>query len=647
MLTVLYMDENGRAVCACGVCAGTFCGKADAMETRLSATIEQLPSAVELAREFGANPTIHDPANIVIQDTSSEVGRDGRSLAALDPEFPGSEFEIDLNFNTSLTTSQRQAFEDAAEVWESIILGDTRNVFFSDGSMIDDLVIDVFISNIDGQGGVLGQAGPSGFRPGSFGDDAFVSFAGFMQFDSADVAGLEAIGEFDEVVIHEMGHVLGVGTSPFWDSLTVGEGGSNPRFTGENAVAEFNKLTRDNRTSVPVENTGGGGSRDSHWRDSFFGAELMSSFFSGSAGPLSRFTAGLMIDLGYNDVNLDAAEIYQIPGASTNTSATFNRVPNISSLTATGSESGVTLTANNVSDSDGVARVEFFRESNGIPGLQSETSNPDTAVGIDTNASGGYSVTLAANTVPDGTSTYYGRSIDSFGASSRIRTTTNDFVADSVAPAPVNSVFEIDAPQEQAAILFDEAILPGAGDASLLNLDTNTTTTPTVLSIAGQTVRLDLSTDLLDNGNYVLTLPEGFTTDAAGNDSEAASLSFYVLRGDIDRDRDVDLFDAIDLQRNFGMSSGAVYTDGDLDYDGDVDLFDALILQRAFGDSLPAGSLSTGALFADNSTANPGLSSGGSRSLFSGSPISNADDMFGDGDGEILRERTTRPLAAR
>ena len=39
---------------------------------------------------------------------------------------------------------------------------------------------------------------------------------GIMKFDTADVAGLLAQGLFDEVVMHEMGHVLGF-TPALWN----------------------------------------------------------------------------------------------------------------------------------------------------------------------------------------------------------------------------------------------------------------------------------------------------------------------------------------------------------------------------------------------------------------------------------------------
>jgi hypothetical protein len=61
-----------------------------------------------------------------------------------------------------------------------------------------------------------------------------------------------------------------------------------------------------------VENTGGGGTRDGHWRETVFGRELMTGFFNGGvANPLSAVTATSMRDLGYV-VDDSRADLYQL-----------------------------------------------------------------------------------------------------------------------------------------------------------------------------------------------------------------------------------------------------------------------------------------------------------------------------------------------
>jgi hypothetical protein len=63
---------------------------------------------------------------------------------------------------------------------------------------------------------------------------------------------------------------------------------------------------------VPLENTGGAGTADSHWRETIFRNELMSGFVAAPGNPLSRVTAGSLQDLGYT-VDLSAAEPFGLP----------------------------------------------------------------------------------------------------------------------------------------------------------------------------------------------------------------------------------------------------------------------------------------------------------------------------------------------
>jgi hypothetical protein len=131
-----------------------------------------------------------------------------------------------------------------------------------------------------------------------------------MEFDSADMASMEASGLLYGVVLHEMGHVLGSGT--IWSSrgMLSGAGTSNPIFVGAQATAAYNQIFGLSAAGVPVENTGGGGTRDSHWRDSIFTNELMTGWAGpGTNLPLSRITVGSLADIGYT-VNMAAADSY-------------------------------------------------------------------------------------------------------------------------------------------------------------------------------------------------------------------------------------------------------------------------------------------------------------------------------------------------
>jgi Leishmanolysin len=240
----------------------------------------------------------------------------------------GGSFNIDLGFIGTLTASQRKAFEDAATRWESIVTkstGSAQSVSISEQDCdfvayegpINSLRIELRITEIDGPGKILGQAGPCLFWK----ENGLPSY-GVMEFDSADVAELEAKGGFSLVVLHEMGHVLGFGS--IWekpDKAVLDEPcrsneGAAPGFKGPGAVAQFGVLGGNG--NPPIENNYGQGTRCSHWDEGFFDNELMTGFLGSSSGnpvSFSALTIASMADLGYQ-VNSGAAEAYSVPGCS-------------------------------------------------------------------------------------------------------------------------------------------------------------------------------------------------------------------------------------------------------------------------------------------------------------------------------------------
>lgn len=230
----------------------------------------------------------------------------GASAAAIQ-----SAYKIEVRFLGGLTTAQKNAFKAAADRWTKVIVGDVPSVIVN-GQLIDDLLIEAQGVPIDGAGGILGQAGPTHLRPKSAGVNAFLPAKGIMSFDTADLAEMQANGTLLDVITHEMGHVIGIGTIWSLKGLLSGAGKSDPRFTGANAKKEYGVLKGTGPLSVPVENGGGAGTRDSHWRESVFKNELMSGFIATPKNPLSRLTAASLKDMGYV-VNLNVAEPYTLP----------------------------------------------------------------------------------------------------------------------------------------------------------------------------------------------------------------------------------------------------------------------------------------------------------------------------------------------
>jgi hypothetical protein len=281
--------------------------------------------------------------------TSASTGTDGRASTGFVPIATGTQqvttsvvntslttsfaetgvspFAIELQFLSTPTPAQRAAFTAAQERWESLIVGDVANVSLDapagtcgDNSpaihrSVDDLVILVTLTSIDGAGNVLGGSAPCFIR--STGKLPVLSL---MQLDTDDLDQLQTAGLLQTVILHEMGHALGYGT--IWTDLNLLAGaspppGTDPHFTGAQATAAFNAVGGASYVAslkVPVENTGGQGTADAHWRESVFGNELMTGFVDAGVNPLSRVTVASMGDLGYS-VNLADADPYTLaPG---------------------------------------------------------------------------------------------------------------------------------------------------------------------------------------------------------------------------------------------------------------------------------------------------------------------------------------------
>jgi hypothetical protein len=258
------------------------------------------------------------------------------ATAAADP----TSFNIGLQYLSDVTPSQRQAFTAARLRWEGVITQDLEDGLLETGPEpcgpgspavnqdVDDVVILVSVVPIDGVDNTLASAGPCFVR--DFGGPTFdpgdLTILGVMQFDIADLQIIENEGLLTDVVLHEMGHVLGFGTlwglqgfladprfpapPPEPPAPDLPNPGADPHFTGAQAIGAFDAAGGGAYVGekVPVENTGGRGQADSHWRESVMDNELMTTFVQ-QANPLSRTTIASLADQGYA-VDLAAADAF-------------------------------------------------------------------------------------------------------------------------------------------------------------------------------------------------------------------------------------------------------------------------------------------------------------------------------------------------
>ena len=265
-------------------------------------------------------------------------------LTCTTPPPPQTGYDIEVRtLGSGFTPNRAAAFATAASVWGTYITGDVTDITVRDGdnastvcgfddttplTRVDDLLIFARIRYIDGPNGILGQAGPRRVRQGAESNEEFLPYIGCMEFDEADIEILENEGLLDETILHEMGHVVGVGT--IWEAkgLLSYDGAKcleseNQIFTGAGAMAEYAELGRPVGRSgpVPVEDDFGEGTKCGHWREAEFDNELMTGIIEEEGiNPFSRMTIASLGDLGYA-VDVSQGEPYSLPSCSPNCQA--------------------------------------------------------------------------------------------------------------------------------------------------------------------------------------------------------------------------------------------------------------------------------------------------------------------------------------
>lgn len=230
-------------------------------------------------------------------------------------------FNLTLLGLDSVDSAVAAAASGAAARWEQVVVSgfpDTTEfpswcqdpTDYTLPDSVDDVAIEIQVAALDGPGGTLGSAGPKCILMPSE-----RSVTGLIFIDEADVGSMIADGSLGNVILHEIGHVLGIGT--LWDNspwgvreLLSGSGTSDPRFTGPAASAEWQKL--GGTGAVPLETLGGAGTAESHWRETTFTTELMTGWMDPGA-QLSAVTVASLADIGFN-VNLQAADAFSIGG---------------------------------------------------------------------------------------------------------------------------------------------------------------------------------------------------------------------------------------------------------------------------------------------------------------------------------------------
>ena len=263
-------------------------------------------------------------------------------------------YNIDLISITPMTETQAAAYRNAAERWMRVLAGTELpdmpvgaeipvgcwdDVSDRRVDSVDDLLLVVAVGTFE-SASTIASAGSCRRHA-----DSMLPWMGRVKFNERYLAEIEADGGLEEVVLHEMGHTLGLGGYDWgqfdllanptltWLWITVLHNpGEDTHFTGPLAAEAFDAAGGTNYTDgdkVPVENCRGRGSGDTHWRELYWsdkvkdsncregeillGGELMSPTYNfGVRAPLSNITIQALADMDYT-VNASQAEAYSLP----------------------------------------------------------------------------------------------------------------------------------------------------------------------------------------------------------------------------------------------------------------------------------------------------------------------------------------------
>jgi hypothetical protein len=160
----------------------------------------------------------------------------------------------------------------------------------------------------------------------------------------------------------------------------------------------------------------------------------------------------------------------------------------------------------------------------------------------------------------------------------------------------ISGSFLFDAPRPAVQFSLSDDIDPASLSASDLVLQ-NVTTAETIDTGALATISYDaaghgatwsFNSSLLMDGSYRATLPASAVTDISGERLAADfSFDFFVLTGDANRDRKVDITDLGILATNW-QAGQKKFSEADFDYDTIVDITDLGFLATNWQKDLPA-----------------------------------------------------------
>ena len=261
----------------------------------------------------------------MVEVTATDPGGLGAALEVQVLVAPASDpdaYDIELIFGTGFSEEEKVIIRRAALRWTEVITGDVpdmsaESALYCSGNTpwprmvgtVDDVVI--FVSQSIHRANILGSAGVCGVR------ESGLTFRGSIWFNRlffGPDAAPTGPNSMYVVALHEIGHVLGIGTSG-WDRIlrdpTTTDIPRDTYFPGPRAVEAFNEAGGRAYAGpkVPAENLTTLGA-NFHWRRSVLRGELMAPHGT----ILSSITVEALADMGYQ-VDASRADPYELPQA--------------------------------------------------------------------------------------------------------------------------------------------------------------------------------------------------------------------------------------------------------------------------------------------------------------------------------------------